>query len=104
MGKHGSQGDERDLEEARRIASKCLRGQRARVFLFGSRAMGRALRGSDVDIAVLPIDPLEPGTLSRLREALEESSIPFAVDVVDLSRASESIRARVLAEGVAWDV
>lgn len=91
-----------DLEEARRIVLKFLGSQRARLFLFGSRARGDARRASDIDVAVLPEAPLIAGTLARLREALEESDIPYRVDIVDLSTAGAAFRHKVLTEGIPW--
>ena len=91
-----------DIEAAMRIAAHALGTQPAQLFLFGSRARGDAARASDIDIAILPDAPLEPGTLARIRDALEESTIPYEVEVVDLSSVDESFRRKVLAEAIAW--
>ena len=91
-----------DLSEVRRIVAEGLRGLSARLFLFGSRARGTARFGSDIDVAVLPMAPLPRGTLAAIREALEESRVPFAVELVDLSESDRQFRERVLAEGVPW--
>ena len=66
-------------------------------------ARGLAGRSSDIDVAILPLDPLPPGTLSAIREALEESRVLYSVDVVDLSYADPAFRERVLKEGVLWN-
>ena len=79
-----------------------LAGLRARVFLIGSRARGEGGRGSDIDVAILPIDALPPGLLLDIQERLDNSEILYPVDLVDLSRADESFRDAVLREGVAW--
>lgn len=101
---YANRGGERDdVEAARRIVVKFLAPQRARLFLFGSRARGVARRTSDIDVAVLPEAPLIPGTLARLREALEESDIPYRVEVIDLSTVSEAFRRSILAEGIPWN-
>ena len=92
-----------DVEAAMRIASRELGAQRARLYLIGSRARGDAGRASDIDIAILPDAPLEPGTLARIREALEESTIPYEVEVIDLSRVDEAFRRKALAEAIAWN-
>ena len=92
----------RDLDDARRIVLGLLGTHRARVFLYGSRARGDAGRGSDIDIAVWPQAPLPAGTLARIREALEESTIPYHVDVLDLSSVHEAFREKVLAAAVSW--
>jgi len=92
-----------DVEAAMRIASRELGGQPAQLYLFGSRARGDAARASDIDIAILPEAPLESGTLSRIRDALDESTIPYEVEVIDLSSVDETFRRRVLAEAIAWN-
>lgn len=90
------------MVQARAIVLRALAGREVRVFLFGSRARGAAHPASDIDIGVLPEEPLPRGLLAELREALEESAIPQTVDLVDLSEADPEFRARVLAEGVEW--
>jgi len=91
-----------DLDEVRRIVLEGLHGHPVRVYLFGSRARGERGKHSDIDVAVLPLSPLPVGTLSAIRVALEESRIPFMVDLVDLSTTDAPFRERVLREGVQW--
>lgn len=90
------------LDAARRIVLDQLAGRAVRVFLFGSRARGQAAPGSDIDIALLAPTRLPRALISRVRESLEESTIPLRVDVVDLAVADEAFRRAVLAEGVEW--
>jgi hypothetical protein len=90
------------LEEVRRIVTERLKGRDAMVVLFGSRASNSASVASDIDVAVLPRTPLPTGLLSRIREALEESQVPYRVDVVDLSSVDPAFRKRVLETGVIW--
>lgn len=91
------------LEEVRRIVLQGLRGFEARVYLFGSRARHDAWWSSDVDVAVLSKQPLPRGLLSAIRDALEESNVPYQVDLVDLSEASPAFRERVEREGLLWN-
>ena len=91
-----------DLDEVRRIVLRGLRGRQVRVYLFGSRARGRTDRRSDIDVAVLPVEPLPAGVLSAIQEALEESRVPYPVDLVDLSRSAPAFRRRVIEEGTVW--
>lgn len=74
----------------------------AAVILFGSRAKGDAHRRSDFDIAYLPGAGFDPTSVVRLREAIEDSEIFYAVDLVDLSRVEPGFREKVLSEGVVW--
>jgi uncharacterized protein len=74
----------------------------AAVWLFGSCARGDVLQHSDIDIAILPRDELPSGFFSDLSESVEESSIPYDVDIVDLRNAASSLVDEVRREGVRW--
>lgn len=98
----GSPGTDGDLDAVRRIVLGGLRGLRARVFLFGSRARGDHRATSDIDVAILPLEPIPPGVLAGIRETLEESHVPFFVDLIDLSEAPSGLREQALREGIEW--
>lgn len=91
-----------DLKLVRQLVLDGLGNHSAKVYLFGSRATGHARPASDIDVAVWPLTELPVGTLALIREALEESLIPFNVDLVDLRDTDEGFRARVQKEGMAW--
>lgn len=91
------------LTEVRRLVLNVIGNQHAEVYLFGSWARGEATHLSDVDVAINAQTPLPRGMLARLREQLEESHIPYRVEVVDLARTTPEFRHRVLAEGVLWN-
>ena len=91
-----------DLNTIREIILSRLQGYPVKVYLFGSHATGRAVALSDIDVAVLPEDPLPTGLLSQVREEIENSNVPSCVDLVDLSQTDEGFRQRVLSEGVEW--
>ena len=93
---------ERAIEELRRMVLAALGEHDAEVWLFGSCARGEALQHSDVDIAILPGDELPAGFFSDLKESLEESSIPYDVDIIDLRRAAPCLLDEVRREGVKW--
>ena len=90
------------LAAVRAIVLAGLREDEADVYLFGSWARQAEAQSSDIDIAIDPRRPLALSRLSALREALEESTIPFRVDLVNLAEAGPAFRARVLKEGVKW--
>jgi predicted nucleotidyltransferase len=92
----------RDLEQARQIVLNELRGRPAKVYLFGSWARNEARRYSDIDIGILPTEPLPPELLLELADKLDQSEVLYPVDLVDLSTAPASLRDRVLAEGILW--
>jgi predicted nucleotidyltransferase len=67
--------------------------------LFGSRATGTAQPASDFDVAVLADEDISR-ELSVARDRLEESNIPFKVDLVDLRLATPAFRRAAQAQGV----
>ncbi len=91
------------LEQIRKVVLKQLKGYRFQLYLFGSQATKRAGRASDIDVGILPIAPLPRGLLSEIREELEESHIPYPVDLVDLSRTSPEFLQHVREEGLIWN-
>lgn len=64
----------------------------AEVWAFGSRVKGKARATSDLDLCVRAPAALSFEQIGLLREALEESDLPYKVDVVDWARTSESFR------------
>jgi predicted nucleotidyltransferase len=90
------------LDQVRRIVFGLLGDLPATVFLFGSSARATATPASDIDIAILPGSPRAAARIPEIRDALEDSCVPFFVDVVDLAEADEALREAVLREGVRW--
>jgi predicted nucleotidyltransferase len=91
------------LEEVRRIVLGILGKQPVSVYLFGSWARGAATSQSDIDLAIEAHSPLPPGLLALLRERLEESHVPYHVEVVELSGVDPEFRRRILGEAVRWN-
>jgi predicted nucleotidyltransferase len=59
---------------------RALAAHRARVWLFGSRVRGAGGRSSDIDVALLPLEPLPADTFARIEEELENSQVLYPVD------------------------
>lgn len=62
---------------------------------FGSRVRGDAKPTSDLDIAIQATRPLSLAAVGRLKEAFEESDLPFQVDFVDWHCLDASFRALI---------
>ncbi len=90
------------LDRVKDMVLDAVGGYPVTVYLFGSCARGDTRQTSDVDIAVEPYGPLPASILTNLRDALEESTIPYRVDVVDLSATDRAFRERVRKEGIVW--
>ena len=70
----------------------------ARVWVFGSRATGRAWRYSDLDLAIDAGRRLTLDETAILREAFSESDLPYRVDVVDWQSVDEHFRGIIAAQ------
>lgn len=90
------------LRKVRELIYQVLAAQDVDVYLFGSWAKGTYGSSSDIDVGIEPHTPLPAGTLATLRERLEESDIPYRVEVVDLTDVDEAFRAAVTREGIRW--
>ena len=92
----------RGLERVRQIVLDVLGDDDVRVYLFGSCATGSLRPSSDIDVAVEPLHGSAPQSLAALRERLEESDVPYDVDIVDLTTVSQEFAQRVRREGLVW--
>src|SRR3990172_3146384 len=90
------------LDRVKGIVRRVLGPSPADVYLFGSWAGGAQPPTSDIDVAIESAEPLPRALLASLREALEESTIPNRVDVVDLAETDAAFRDRVRHEGIRW--
>lgn len=62
------------------------------VLVFGSRLTDQVKSYSDLDLALHGKQKIEREKLIELKDAFEESNLPFRVDVLDWHRIAESFR------------
>lgn len=93
---------ERAIRMVRDLVANKLTNIPARVYLIGSCARGDHRRSSDIDIAIETLQPVSGTLISDIRQLLEESDIPFFVDVFDFTQLDESYRHQIEKEGVLW--
>ena len=95
---------ERDkiLAEVKRTLLNILQNKEARVYLFGSWARGDEKRTSDIDIAIDYTASDAAEVFTRLRYELEESTIPYNVDILEILSADENIVRKIKSEGILW--
>ena len=74
----------------------------SRFFLFGSRAMGDYSKSSDIDIGVMS-ENLDKKTIFKIKEIIDESFVPFKVDIIDFSKADENFKREALKRIVQWN-
>ena len=71
-----------------------------KVWVFGSRANWTTKDSSDLDLALGSERKLSHKVLGALKDAFEDSALPYTVDVVDLNRIGDSFRQIVESEKV----
>ncbi len=67
------------------------------VWAYGSRVAGKARPSSDLDIVAFA-EPSQMAEISELREALEESNLPFRVDLFIWEQIPDSFRESIKAQ------
>lgn len=93
---------ERILKLLKDIVLDTLDDVSAKVYLFGSWAREEEKRTSDIDIGLLSKEDIPIRKWVELRERIEESCLPYRVDVVDLSKANTVLVEKVKREGILW--
>ncbi|MGI8317167.1 nucleotidyltransferase family protein [Halobacillus mangrovi] len=93
---------EQVLEQLKSILNEQLGKEKARVYLFGSWVREEEKHSSDIDIAMESAYPTSPFKWNKLIEQIEESTIPYKVDVVDLHDAKHSLVQQVKEERILW--
>lgn len=80
----------------RQILHRHLDVRQHQPIIFGSQASGTARQYSDVDLGFIGTLPLDKQAYIRIVDDLEESTLPYKVDVVDFATAEASFRDHAL--------
>ena len=86
------------LHDVRQIIEQVTLG--AKVWIFGSRATGKARPFSDLDLLFTEPSTLTWAQRAALRNGFEASCLPFRLDVVESAGLSGSVAERIQAEWV----
>ncbi len=73
----------------------------SKIFLYGSRASGKYGFASDLDIGIIS-DNLDNRKLIEIKELIEESFVPFKVDLVDFTDADPAFKRQALKHIIEW--
>ena len=84
--------DQQTARTLNTIIRKHLPDPNYQVFVFGSRATNIHRKFSDIDIGISSVIPVPSGVLLNIEEELENSDIPYLVDVVDFSAVSHRFK------------
>ncbi|MEO6882394.1 MAG: nucleotidyltransferase domain-containing protein [Bacteroidia bacterium] len=91
------------LNIAKKIILNHIEKNNYAVFLFGSRANGSANRTSDIDVGIIGKNIFPLLLKAKMKEELEESIIPYHVDIIDFLEVSEDFKKVALQKIVAWN-
>lgn len=76
----------------RQIVYKYLPDDSYEAFVFGSRATGKNRKYSDIDLGINGPKPLTSKEYVLIQDALEESDLPYHVDIVDFKKVSDRFK------------
>lgn len=95
--------DNEFLNIAKEIVLNIIDKDSTSVFLFGSRADSTFRKDSDMDIGFLGKDRMDLLIFHRIREALENSSVPYHFDLVDFSYKTSEFKDIALKNIIIWN-
>lgn len=73
------------------------------IYLFGSRARKDYRSGADIDLALDAGKPISFSMLGDLQLDLDDTTIPVAVDFVDLQTATGDFLQNILRDRIVWN-
>jgi len=80
------------LEHVKDIITSIINDQNLKIYVFGSRATGKARKYSDLDIALDLKIEIDSKKMSKIATELENTTIPYKIDVVDLNAITENFK------------
>ena len=84
------------IDIVKQIVLKHIPKDNFAVFLFGSRAVGNAKPLSDIDIGILGLEPLPTIIKVDLESDLEESIVPYKIDLIDFYQVDKDFKKEAL--------
>jgi len=96
------ENEDKYIIRVRKLILDYLKDYDIKVLYYGSRARGDYRNTSDVDIGLIPGKDFKLHIISLLREALEESTIPYKVDVINLNNTRQEFQAEILKDAIIW--
>ena len=89
-------------DNIKKIIFRHLSPKKYKIFVYGSRATGKARKWSDYDIGVVEKEEVPYPILAKVSEELENSNIPVNVDVVDFHHVSDRFKKLALYKIIPW--
>ena len=91
------------IDIVKQIVLKHIPKDNFAVFLFGSRAVGNDKPLSDIDIGILGSEPLPTIIKVDLESDLEESIVPYKIDLIDFYQVDKDFKKEALNTIQIWN-
>lgn len=85
-------------KQIKKTIGKFINPKDYKIFIFGSRAKEKARKFSDYDIGIMGKRPLSFEKMALIEDALEESDLPFRVDLIDFHSVTKEFKKSVAAK------
>ncbi len=95
---------EKYLDKAKEIVLNLIDKEKVTVFLFGSRANDTYRSDADLDIGFVADEKIDLFIFSQIREALNNSIVPYHFDLVDFSLVSDDFKQIAMNKIIEWNV
>lgn len=86
------------LDDIKKIVSCTIKNKKADIFLFGSSVKGKKFGDCDLGLA----GKISDREIRMLRNAFEESTIPYKLDIVNFNKVSETFKHNVSKNKIVW--
>lgn len=93
--------DKEVRDQIKQIIFKHLSPKEYKVFLYGSRATGKAWKWSDYDVGIMGDKPVPVMVKVEIEDELEKSDLPVVVEVVDFYNVGDRFK-QVATQKVEW--
>ena len=84
--------DLKTTELLKQTVRKYLPDESYKAFIFGSHATGNNRKFSDIDLGIIGPKPLSPIEHVSIKNELEESNLPYRVDLIDFTKVSDKFK------------
>lgn len=71
-----------------KVISKHINLNDCQVFYFGSRVSGYGDERSDIDVGLKGFKTINPGTMLKIKEEIENLPILYKIDIVDVNQSN----------------
>lgn len=84
--------DSKTTKLVKQVVRKYLPDESYQAFIFGSHASGKNRKFSDLDLGIMGPKSLSPKEYLSIKDDLEESDLPYRIDLIDFTKVSDKFR------------